>query len=262
MTRPQEDYLGNREADSVVHSPWFGSIALDFLVLGDAHACPYLPGRVAREEFFSSVEFDPELYHDFMDAGFRRSGLVFYRPRCRECSECRSLRVVCKDFRLTKSYRRVLRKNGDISLSIGKPRLTTDKMRMYTDYLSFQHASSRANSPEDLERFLYQTPVRTLEMEYRVRGNLVCVSIGDVCSRSLSSVYVFFDPDHGRRSLGTLSAISEVLLCQDRGIPFYYLGFYIEGCDAMNYKARFKPHEVLSSSRIWEPRKMSRLVPH
>ncbi len=251
MTRPQEDHLGKRLADSVVQSPLFGSIPLDFLVIGDPHSCPYLPGRVAREEFFSSLEFAPELYHDFMNAGFRRSGLVFYRPRCRTCAECRSLRIVCGDFRLTKSYRRVLKKNGDISLSIGKPRLTTDKIRMYADYLSCRHPSSRANSFDDLERFLYQTPVRTLEMEYRVHGRLVCVSIADICSRSLSSVYVFFDPDEGRRSLGTLSAISEVLLCQERGIPFYYLGFYIEGCDAMNYKARFTPHEVLSSPGIW-----------
>ncbi len=254
MTRPQEDHCGKKDADSVVHSPRFGSIPLDFLVLGDAHTCPYLPGKVAREEFFSVLEFDPELYHDFMDAGFRRSGLVFYRPRCRACALCRSLRVGCADFRLTKSYRRVLKKNGDVSLSIGKPCLTSEKIRMYTDYLSHQHASSNANSPDDLERFLYQTPVRTLEIEYRLDGRLVCVSIADICSRSLSSVYVFFDPDQGRRSLGTLSAISEILLCQERGIPFYYLGFYIEDCAAMNYKARFKPHEVLSSPGIWEHR--------
>ncbi len=36
-----------------------------------------------------SGDLPPELYHDFMDIGFRRSGKYFYRPVCAECNECR-----------------------------------------------------------------------------------------------------------------------------------------------------------------------------
>jgi leucyl-tRNA---protein transferase len=237
---------------SVVDSPEFGLISLDFLAQGETHPCPYLPDKEAREEFFSSLDFEPELYHDFMDCGFRRSGLAFYRPICGACRECRPLRVSSSGFGLTRSYRRVLKKNRDIGLSVAKPRLTIEKIAMYRDYLDFQHSSSHANSPDDLERFLYHSPVNTVEFEYTINGRAVCASIADICSRSLSSVYVYFDPDHAWRSLGTLAAVSEILLCREKGIPFYYLGFYIADCPAMNYKARFKPHQLLSPDGTWE----------
>ncbi len=247
MSEPRNKKGRSLPGRSVVDSRRFGNISLDFLMRGDPHPCPYLPGKEAREEFFCSMIFEPELYRDFMDVGFRRSGFVFYRPICAGCQECRSLRVVCADFAVKKSYRRILKKNSDVNMSVRKPRLTEEKIRMYRDYLAFQHPSSNANSPDDLERFLYQSPVSTLELEYSVKARTICIAIVDICSRSLSSVYVYFDPDHARRSPGTLSAITEILLCRERGIPFYYLGFYIADCPAMRYKARFTPHEILSS---------------
>ena len=80
-------------ADSGIQSPVCGAIPLDLLFVGDAHPCPYLPGRQAMEEVFLAFEFPPELYHDFMDCGFRRSGDLFHRPICENCRECRAIRV-------------------------------------------------------------------------------------------------------------------------------------------------------------------------
>ncbi len=229
----------------------YGAINLDFLEKGEVHPCPYLPGRVAREEAFWAERFPPELYHDFMDHGFRRAGLIVYRPVCDDCNECRPLRVLTSEFRLTKSQRRVLNKNEDVEMRTGRPRFSDEKWRLYSRYLSGQHASSTNDTPSDLCRFLYTSPVNTLEFEYRLRGRLVAVGIVDCCSRSLSSVYTYFDPELSLRSLGTLSAIREVLRCRDRSVPYYYLGYYVADCPSMNYKARFRPCELLTPGRGW-----------
>ncbi len=235
----------------MVRSPLFGTIALDFLVKGDPHPCPYLPGMIAQEEAFCADEFPAELYHDFMSYEFRRSGNIFYRPVCRDCRECRPLRVPIHLFSPNKSMRRVLRKNEDVTVQVGPPRFTAEKARIYTAYLAEQHLSARLSAPDDLWRFLYTSPVTSLEFQYRLKDRIIAVGITDKCSRSLSSVYTFFDPEFSKRSPGTLSALREILWCKQQGIPYYHLGFLVARCASMSYKSRFKPCEVLSEAGQW-----------
>ncbi len=235
----------------MVSSPLYGLVSLDFLVRGENHPCPYSPENTAREEVFKAVEFPPELYHDFMNYGFRRSGVYFYRPVCEACSQCRPIRVLAREYRPTKSHRRILRKNAELDVRIAPPQFTKDKFRIYSDYLTSQHGCEPDHSADGLRNFLYTSPVRTLEFEYRLRGRLLAVAIADICSRSLSSVYAFYDPDSSSRSLGTFSAIQEILFCREHNIPHYYLGFFVSDCPSMNYKARFKPHEILGDSFQW-----------
>lgn len=240
-------------ADDSVTSPFYGTIPLDFLVRGDVHTCPYLPGREACEDVFKATDFPPELYHDFMNHGFRRSGLLFYRTACLDCCECRPIRVPAKEYIPNKSQRRILQKNHDLAITVGLPKFSKEKLRLYDDYLGWQH-SRGPEGAVSLRNSLYKSGVYTLEFEYRLHGRLVAVGIVDICSRSLSSVYAFYDPHHATRSLGTYSAIQEILFCQMHGIPFYYLGFLVDDCPSMSYKARFKPHEILSQSATWSRR--------
>jgi arginine-tRNA-protein transferase len=241
----------DRLRSSSIVSPSYGVVPLDFLVRGDLHDCPYLAGRMACEEAFRAGYFPPELYHDFMDHGFRRSGHFFYRPVCPDCRECRSIRVVVSEYRLKKSHRRVLNKNRDIEIRVGLPRFSKEKHGIYSRYLAAQHDSRQSDSAGDMKRFLYGSPVATLEFEYRLRGRIVAVGIVDLCSRSLSTVYAYYDPEFASRSLGTFSAIREILFCRKHNIPHYYLGYYIRDCPSMNYKIRFQPCEILDTSCEW-----------
>ena len=235
----------------LVISKHYGVIVLDFLVTGDPHPCPYLKDREALEEAFMSENFPPELYHDFMNHGFRRSGRVFYRPTCEDCNECKSLRIPVTLLEPNKSQRRVLKKNQDIEVKVKSPRFTADKYRIYAKYIEHQHTKGFQDSADDLYRFLYTSPISTIEFEYWLHGRLVAVGIVDKCARSLSSVYTYFDPDFSSRSLGTFSALHEIRICKEHSIPYYYLGYYISSCPAMNYKARYHPHEVLSPEGTW-----------
>ncbi|MBI5571693.1 MAG: arginyltransferase [Desulfomonile tiedjei] len=251
MADPHRERKSSRDRRYRVVSPFFGLLPLDFLVTGEEHPCPYLPSLQAREELFAAADLHAELYHDLMDLGFRRAGTIFYRPVCRSCAECRPLRVPVSEFRPTKSQRRVLAKNQDTEVVVRAPRFTQEKFRIYSDYLRTHHGSAEATTPEEFQRSLYTSPVATLEFEYRIRGRLVAASIADVSSRSLSSVYVYYDVGVDSRSMGTFSAMREILFCAEHGIPFYYLGFHVADCPAMSYKARFRPNEILSPDLNW-----------
>ena len=80
-------------------------------------------------------------------------------------------------------------------------------------------------------------------------GRLVGVGILDLGRTSVSSVYFYFDPspEIAPYAPGNYSALQEIAFCQDTGREYLYLGLYVEDCDRLNYKARYKPHERLQS---------------
>ena len=228
----------------------------DFLQTGDPPLgpefdCPYLRGRKAQFRCFVADDLRPEIYHAMMDRGFRRSGNIFYRPSCPHCSQCRQLRVPVQAFKASKSQRRIQRLNRDITINVQSPALTREKWRLYARYLRHQHDGTMSDDFDDLRRFLYCSSVTTIEIEYFLQERLLGVSIADQSSEALSSVYMYFDPDFAHRSLGIYSALREIEYCRKSGRPYYYLGFYINNCSKMDYKAGFRPYEVLDSEHNW-----------
>ena len=213
----------------------------------EERACPYLPGERAQDEVWLALRVAPDSYHELMNRNFRRSGRVLYRPRCGACTRCRQLRVPVDAFRPSRSQRRCRRRNGDLSVHVGPPRLSDEKVELYQRYLESQHeGTSQPSDIDGLREFLYATCVRTVEVSYRdSTSRLVGVSILDVCASSFSSVYHYFDPDERRRSLGVFSVLAEIELARMNGVPYYYLGYWIDGCRTMAYKANYHPHEVL-----------------
>ena len=136
-------------------------------------------------------------------------------------------------------------------MSIESPRSTDEKWSMYVAYLQYQHDGKMGERREDFERFLYESPTETIELEFRVEGRLVGVSLVDACPNCWSSVYFYFDPAEARRSLGVFSSVREIEACRDQGLPFWYAGFYIRDCKRMNYKAAYRPFELLGADGVW-----------
>jgi leucyl-tRNA---protein transferase len=217
------------------------------------HPCPYLPNREARLRAFYAPRIDPNLYHEFLDASFRRSGSVIYQPVCRGCRACMSLRVPVQSFRASKSQRRCRRRNADLTVAIGPLGKSSDeKYDLYLRYQAERHKASEPDSRTTFESFLYRSPVDTVEFTYRnPGGKLLAVGICDVCDRSLSSVYFYFDPDESSRGLGNFGALYEIDFAARRGIAYYYLGYWVQGCLKMEYKAQYRPCQALYPDGHW-----------
>jgi leucyl-tRNA---protein transferase len=222
------------------------------LAVTPEHPCSYFPDRLARTRAFWAPSIPGELYHGFMDAGFRRSGRVIYQPICGGCRDCIPIRVPVATFLPDKTQRRCWRKNQDLVVSIDPPEPTEEKHALYEKYRRHWHAAVEDGDWQGFKSFLYDSPVETMEVCYRdAAGNLVGVGICDVCAESLSSVYFYFDPDQAKRNLGTFSAMWEIDWARRKSIPHYYLGYWVKGCGAMEYKANFRPFELLGTDGVW-----------
>jgi len=62
-------------------------------------------------------------------------------------------------------------------------------------------------------------------------------------------VYSFFEPDDGARSLGTLMILDHIARARRLGLPYVYLGYWVEGSRKMEYKAKFRPLEAMLGGR-------------
>ncbi len=217
----------------------------------EPHACPYLPDRMAEHVIAPAGRLSPAIYQQLMDLGFRRSGRIVYRPECTGCRECVPLRVPVNSFQPSRSQRRAWRRNQDVCVEIGTPVATEEKWQVYTDYLAIQHNKTADSDRSDFERFLYDSPIETIEFVYSIEGKVVAAGICDVCPLSLSSVYFYFDPASAQRSLGVYSALVEIEECRRRGLPYWYAGYYVRDCRTMNYKSTYRPNELLGTDGIW-----------
>jgi leucyl-tRNA---protein transferase len=223
-------------------------------------ACPYLPGKFERKVFTHLVgERAPEVNDLLTHGGFRRSQSIAYRPACDACRACISVRVLVDEFRPTKTFRRVDRLNRDL---IGSERIsspTAEQYSLFRAYLDARHASGGMVDMTvlDYSMMVEDSHVNTKLIEYRARGidsgitdrgdgPLLAVALTDVLSDGLSMVYSYYDPDQRTRSLGTFIILDHLERAKRLGLPYVYLGYWVEGSPKMDYKRRFLPQERLA----------------
>jgi arginine-tRNA-protein transferase len=88
----------------------------------------------------------------------------------------------------------------------------------------------------------------TYHQQYWIGDLLIAVGVVDVLPKGLSSVYLYYHPDmaHSLVALGKLAILKEIEYSRDvLHRPFYYLGYYIESCPKMRYKADYHPSQLL-----------------
>lgn len=81
--------------------------------------------------------------------------------------------------------------------------------------------------------------------EGAVGSRLVGVGLCDETPRAWSAIYFFYDPAYARMSPGVAHVLNLVGLARQQGKEHVYLGFRINDCVSMRYKAQFRPHELL-----------------
>lgn len=214
--------------------------------------CAYLKDRSWALEMHPAPRGDAA-YRGLLETHHRRSGWTVYRPVCRGCTACLPLRVPVASFRPTKSQRKALRRNADVTIELGPLEPSEEKRRLHDAFVRARFADRDGGfaSLAEYAQCFGSSPVTTREMRLRLGERLVGLGIVDLLPDVVSSVYFFFDPAETRRSLGTFSALRELELARETGRRYLYLGYWIQGCREMTYKARFRPCEVLGPDGAW-----------
>jgi leucyl-tRNA---protein transferase len=224
-----------------------------------AAACHYLPEEISSNHYDYMLQATAEDYQERMVAGWRRFGRAFFVPGCPRCRKCLSLRIPVAEFVPSRSQRRAWKANEGIDLFVGEPEVTREKLDLYDRYHQFQVDAKgwEAHEPKDAREYaesFTENPFPTEEWRYTRDGDLIGIGYVDVLPQSLSAIYFFYEPDEKGRSLGTYNVLRLIAEAKRRGIPHIYLGYYVAGCESLEYKSNFRPNEVYDwQTQNWTP---------
>ena len=225
--------------------------------------CPYIEGKQERKVFTHLISADASQLHDTLaQGGFRRSQNIAYRPACDECSACVSVRVPVSKFRWTRNFRKVMNKNKGIAAEALPARATTEQYGVFRRYIDERHSHGGMSdmSIMDYSAMVDESFVETRVIEYRElpqpslsgpdkrKGKLVATALTDVLDDGLSMIYSFFDPELSARSFGTYMVLDHIERAERAGLPYLYLGYWVNGSQKMGYKSRFLPQERLTQT--------------
>ncbi len=217
--------------------------------------CPYLDGKVERKVFTHLVGQDARsLNTQLSQGGFRRSQNIAYRPACEGCAACVSVRVPVNTFVPGRAFRRNLRANSDIESMVVRPLATREHYSLFRAYIDERHGDGGMADMTalDFSAMVDDNFVDSRLVEYRVRttsaeDSLIAAVLIDILGDGVSMIYSFYDPDQARRGLGTFMILDSIQRVRRLGLPYLYLGYWVNGSSKMDYKSRFRPQERLTA---------------
>lgn len=214
------------------------------LYISAPHACPYIEPETASTVLLDpDYNVDPSLFSILLKSGFRRSGKTIYKPHCRNCNACVSVRIPAREYRPNRSQKRCYKRNQDIHTTLVPAKYSDEHFDLYCRYQSWRHTGDIMdhNDSERYNEFMVESSIETIFIEYRLEGRLVALSVCDLPDDGMSAVYTFFDPHMQSRSLGTFAIMKQIDYVRDMQLDWLYLGYWIENCRKMNYKTSFRP---------------------
>jgi arginine-tRNA-protein transferase len=221
--------------------------------------CPYLEGFQERKVFTHLVGDKAGELNDLLThGGFRRSQSIAYRPACDLCRACVSVRVIADEFQPSRNMRKVAQRNDDLVGEMRNAIPTSEQYSVFRAYLDARHHDGGMADMTvlDYAMMVEDSHVTTRIIEYRRRtpdsgitgkgGDLIAAALTDILGDGLSMVYSFFEPGEHDRSLGTYMILDHIARARSMGLPYVYLGYWIDGSSKMGYKGRFLPQQRLA----------------
>jgi arginine-tRNA-protein transferase len=219
--------------------------------------CQYRPDHNCRLEYVLVSALTPDEYMGYLLAGWRRFGHTIFRQTCLGPGSCRPLRIDAARFVPNRSQRRTRTANERVvQLRIGTPAATPEKVALFQRFHA-ERSQTRGwstygrRASAEFTRSFAVNPFPTQEWCYYLDGALVGVGYVDELAGGLSAIYFVRDPRYRGRSLGTWNVLNLLDRASALGLPHVYLGYYVDGCPSLQYKANFRPNEYLDPDVHW-----------
>ncbi len=214
--------------------------------------CSYLDNLKQTTHYKIIENCSLESCQNMIERGYRRFGKMYFRPICSTCQECQSIKIDVNNYTYSKSSKRVIKKAKDIEIVMQQPSLSKEHLKLFDKYHLFMNKKKGWDYKKVTANHYYDSFVDGAndfgyEILYFDKDKLIGVDLVDILDDGISAIYFYYDPQYSNLSLGKLSLLQEISIAKRANKKWIYLGYYVENCPSLSYKADYKPFQTLKS---------------
>jgi len=212
--------------------------------------CSYLNNEKQTTHYKIIDKCDIVTCSQLIERGFRRFGKMYFRPICADCQECQSIKIDVENYILSKSARRVIKKASFLKIYVQTPSISEEHIQLFEKYHLHMHEKKSWDYNQTTAEHYHNSFVVGhenfgYEVLYYDNDKLIAVDLIDVLNEGISSIYFYYDPDYAHLSLGKYSLYKQIEYAQTAKLKWIYLGYYVQDCPSLSYKAEYKPYKTL-----------------
>jgi arginine-tRNA-protein transferase len=206
--------------------------------------------------YMEQGQVSPQQLNLLLEDGWRHFGSFFFRDTLswngNTLSQIIPLRINLDKFSLSKSQRKVLRKNENTKVVFRDAYIDDRKKEIFKTHTR----RFKSNVPESIYDFLASEPAfvpcHTLECcLYDAQNTLYAVRYLDIASQSTSSVYAMLDFGYQHLSPGLHTLLEEIKHSKLLGKKYLYTGYAFRESSHYDYKKKFKGTEYYDWKGNW-----------
>ncbi len=164
------------------------------------------------------------------------------------------LRVNLRDFRLSKSQRKCLRRNIDLQTMHKPLRIASEHVDLFHRHSARFHHNRPGSISGFFSPFSHLMPCNGFEFNVFKDNQLMASSFFHMGETSMAGNYCIYDPDVAAdRSLGTFTMLLEISVAREMGLTYYYPGFVYDLPSEFDYKLSLHGLEYFDWSGNWYP---------
>lgn len=147
------------------------------------------------------------------------------------------LRIVLEKYTAESTQVKLFRQNSMFDVLIRPAMITAEKEELYQRYrdsLSFEPS-------ETLPHLLFgmadgDSIYNTLEVAVYDDDQLIACGFFDIGETSAAGISSFYDPAYKKYSLGKFLIYQKIQYCKDKGLRYFYPGYFVPGYSFFDYK--------------------------
>lgn len=183
---------------------------------------------------------EPQVLDDYLERGWFRMGQTIFTTNWLNFKETFYsaiwLRVDLTDYTPDSAQKKILKNNSRFRTEIRRASITIEKELLYVRYKQSVPFEASAS----LQTLLFGNSNHNIFDTYEVavydNDNLIAVGFFDLGKDSAMGISSIYDPNYRKFSLGKHLIYSKITFCKERGIKYFYPGYFVPGYRAFDYK--------------------------
>jgi len=185
-------------------------------------------------------KLEPQELDDYLERGWFRMGQTIFTTNWLNFKDTFYsaiwLRVLLPDYSADSTQKKLFQKNSRFVTEIRPASITIEKELLYARYKQ----SVTFEASVSLQSLLFgnhDTNIfNTYEVDVYDNGKLIAVGYFDLGKNTAMGISSIYDPDYKKYSLGKHLIYTKIMFCKERGLKYFYPGYFVPGYRAFDYK--------------------------